>query len=149
MSLTLTTGSAARQRAIAGRRTNPALQRVAVVGNHLPRHCGIATFTSHLAAALTDAAPSIDCRVIAVNDPGKSHDYPDLVRFEITEADAISYQRAADYLNVSGVDLVSVQHEFGIFGGKAGSHLLVLLRELRMPIVSTLHTILADRKSVV
>jgi glycosyltransferase involved in cell wall biosynthesis len=114
------------------------------VGNHLPRHCGIATFTSHLAAAITEVAPSIDCRVIAVNDPGKSHDYPDLVRFEITEADAISYQRAADYLNVSGVELVSVQHEFGIFGGKAGSHLLVLLRGLRMPIVSTLHTILAE-----
>jgi glycosyltransferase involved in cell wall biosynthesis len=120
------------------------IRRVAVLGNHLPRHCGLATFTTHLAGALADAAPSIDCVVVAVNDPGKRHAYPARVRFEITEADAASYRRGADYLNVNGMDLVSVQHEFGIFGGKAGSHLLLLLRELRMPIVTTLHTILSE-----
>jgi glycosyltransferase involved in cell wall biosynthesis len=121
-----------------------ALGRIAVIGNHLPRHCGIATFTTHLAAALAEVAPTTDCLVLAVNDPGKQHAYPGRVRFEIAEADAASYRRSADYLNVNGVDVVSVQHEFGIFGGQAGSHLLLLLRELRMPIVTTLHTILSQ-----
>jgi glycosyltransferase involved in cell wall biosynthesis len=128
-------------------RTDALIRRVAVLGNHLPRHCGIATFTTHLAAAVAQAAPSVDCLVLAVNDPGKRHAYPERVRFEITEADAASYQRSADYLNVNGVDVVSVQHEFGIFGGKAGGHLLLLLRELRMPIVTTLHTILREPNS--
>jgi glycosyltransferase involved in cell wall biosynthesis len=118
--------------------------RTAVIGNHLPRQCGIATFTTHVAAAIADVAPLVDCFVLAVNDVGKRHAYPSCVRFEIAEADPVSYQRAADYLNVNGVDVVSVQHEFGIFGGKAGSHLLLLLRELRMPIVTTLHTILSE-----
>ncbi len=122
--------------------TNAALKRVAILGNHLPRQCGIATFTSHLQVAVDEASPSIDCFVIAINDPGKHYSYTERVRFEISEGDTASYQRAADYLNVNGVDVVSLQHEFGIFGGKAGSHLLVLLRELRMPVVTTLHTVL-------
>jgi glycosyltransferase involved in cell wall biosynthesis len=119
------------------------IRRVAVVGNHLPRQCGIATFTSHLAAAIGQAFPQIDAFVLAVNDPGRRHAYPTCVRFEIAETDPASYRRAADYLNVNDVDLVSVQHEFGIFGGRAGHHLLLLLEELRMPVVTTLHTILA------
>jgi len=125
-------------------RADASIRRVAILGNHLPRHCGIATFTTHLAAAVSGAAPDVDCLVLAVNDPGQRHAYPDCVRFELTEADATSYQRSADYLNVNSVDVVSVQHEFGIFGGKAGSHLLVLLRALRMPIVTTLHTVLRE-----
>jgi glycosyltransferase involved in cell wall biosynthesis len=143
----LDSASTAERHDIAGeerRHTDASLRRVAVLGNHLPRHCGIATFTTHLAAAVTDAAPLVDCLVVAVNDPGMEHAYPACVRFEIAEADATSYQRAADYLNVNDVDLVSVQHEFGIFGGKAGSHLLLLLSALRMPIVTTLHTILQE-----
>jgi glycosyltransferase involved in cell wall biosynthesis len=122
---------------------NALIRRIGVIGNHLPRHCGIATFTTHLSGALADASPGIDCFVVAMNDPGRQHAYPGRVRFEIAEADAASYRRAADYLNVNGVDLVSVQHEFGIFGGRSGDLLLPLLRELRMPIVTTLHTILA------
>jgi glycosyltransferase involved in cell wall biosynthesis len=128
---------------LAGDAANALIRRIGMIGNHLPRHCGIATFTSHLSAALADASAGIDCFVVAMNDPGRQHAYPGRVRFEIAEADAASYRRAADYLNVNGVDLVSVQHEFGIFGGRSGSHLLPLLRELRMPIVTTLHTILA------
>jgi glycosyltransferase involved in cell wall biosynthesis len=131
-------------RAIIHERSDSLIRRVAVIGNHLPRHCGIATFTTHLADAIANVAPSVDCFVLAVNDPGKHHAYPSRVRFEIAEADASSYRRTADYLNVNAVDLVCVQHEFGIFGGKAGSHLLLLLRELRMPVVTTLHTILSD-----
>ena len=121
----------------------PLVRRVAVVGNHLPRQCGIATFTSHLTAAIAEAFPSIDTLVLAVNDPGRRHAYPATVRFEIAESDPASYRRAADYLNLNDVDVVSFQHEFGIFGGRAGSHLLDLLEELRMPVVTTLHTMLA------
>jgi glycosyltransferase involved in cell wall biosynthesis len=120
------------------------IRRVAVLGNHLPRHCGIATFTTHLADALAEQRPDVDMLVVAMNDAGRHHAYPPRVRFQIPEGDLVSYRRAADFLNVNQVDLVSVQHEYGIFGGKAGSHVLTLLRELRMPIVTTLHTILAD-----
>jgi glycosyl transferase family 4 len=79
-----------------------------------------------------------------MNDGGRHYDYPARVRFEIAETDATSYPRAADFLNVNAVDVVCVQHEYGIFGGKAGSHVLALLRELRMPLVTTLHTILTE-----
>ena len=121
-----------------------ALQRVALLGNHLPRRCGIATFTTDLAGAIGGAFPALDCLVVAMNDTVRRHAYPSDVRFEIEQDDAASYRRAVDFLNVSMVDVVSLQHEFGIFGGKAGALLLPLLGELRMPIVTTLHTILAN-----
>jgi glycosyltransferase involved in cell wall biosynthesis len=120
------------------------ITRFAMLGNHLPRHCGIATFTTHLMEALNDERPDVDGFVLAMNDAGRRHAYPSRVRFEIPEGDLASYRRAADFLNVNQVDVLSVQHEYGIFGGKAGAHLLTLLRELRMPIVTTLHTILPD-----
>jgi glycosyltransferase involved in cell wall biosynthesis len=115
-----------------------------MLGNHLPRQCGIATFTTDLNAAIASEFPAIECFVLAMNDPGQRHAYPAPVRFEIAETDLASYRRAADFLNVNGVDVLSVQHEYGIFGGKAGRHVLQLLRELRMPVVTTLHTILAE-----
>jgi glycosyltransferase involved in cell wall biosynthesis len=115
-----------------------------MIGNHTPRRCGIATFTADLSAAIGAQFPELDCFVLAMNDAGMRHAYPDRVRFEIAEGDLASYRRAADFLNVNTVELVSLQHEYGIFGGKAGSHVMVLLRELRMPIVTTLHTILAE-----
>ena len=120
------------------------LQRIALLGNHLPRQCGIATFTTDLSTAIAAEFPALACFVVAMNDAGFRHDYPPMVRFEIEESDAASYRRAVDFLNVSMVDAVSLQHEYGIFGGKAGSLLLPLLNELRMPVVTTLHTILAD-----
>jgi glycosyltransferase involved in cell wall biosynthesis len=119
------------------------LRRFAVLGNHLPRQCGIATFTTHLADALTRQLPRADGFVLAMNDAGHRHAYPARVRFEIGENDLTSYRRAADFLNVNQVDVLSVQHEYGIFGGKAGAHLLGLLQQLRMPIVTTLHTVLS------
>src|SRR3954468_24450259 len=123
------------------------MKRFAILGNHLPRHCGIATFTTHLAEAVGGELPDVDGFVLAMNDAGRRHAYPPRVRFEITEGDLGSYQRAADFLNVNQVDVLSVQHEYGIFGGKAGAHVLSLLRELRMPIVTTLHTILTAPNS--
>jgi len=115
-----------------------------MLGNHLPRQCGIATFTTDLGDAIASEFPEFDCFALAMNDAGKRHAYPARVRFEIGESDVASYRRAADFLNVNAVDVVCVQHEYGIFGGRAGSHVLALLGELRMPIVTTLHTILAE-----
>lgn len=117
---------------------------IALIGNHTPRQCGIATFTADLSEALGAGFPGLDCFVLAMNDAGRRHAYPERVRFEISEGDIDSYLRAADFLNVNTVDLVCVQHEYGIFGGPAGSHIVALLRGLRMPIVLTLHTILAE-----
>jgi glycosyltransferase involved in cell wall biosynthesis len=120
------------------------IRRFATLGNHLPRQCGIATFTTHLTDALSEHLPGADAFVLAMNDAGRRHAYPSRVRFEIAEGDLTAYRRAADFLNVNQVDVLSVQHEYGIFGGKAGAYLLELLRDLRMPIVTTLHTILSD-----
>jgi len=124
--------------------TDSKLKRVAFVGNYSPRQCGIATFTTDLCEAIATQYPQKTCIALPVNDIEIGYDYPSRVRFELTEKDVDSYRRAADFLNISNVDLVSLQHEYGIFGGIAGSHILVLLRELRMPIVTTLHTILCD-----
>ncbi|HMI85490.1 MAG TPA: glycosyltransferase family 4 protein [Polyangiaceae bacterium] len=115
-----------------------------MLGNHVPRQCGIATFTSDLSDALTRQFSNLECFVVAMNDAGKRHAYPPRVRLEIAENDVDSYRHAADFLNANTVDLVCMQHEYGIFGGKAGSLVLPLLRELRMPLVTTLHTILAE-----
>ena len=123
-------------------RGQTAVQTIAMLGNHLPRHCGIATFTTDLSAAISLSMPALDCFVVAMNDVGTHHAYPPRVRFEIPQGDIEAYRRAADFLNVNSVDVVSVQHEYGIFGGKAGGHVLELLRALRMPVVTTLHTIL-------
>ena len=120
------------------------LKRVAFVGNYSPRQCGIATFTTDLCEAIATQYTQTACIALPVNDIEIGYDYPSRVRFELTEKDVDSYRRAADFLNINNVDLVSLQHEYGIFGGIAGSHILVLLRELRMPIVTTLHTILRD-----
>jgi len=119
-------------------------RRIAILGNHLPRQCGIATFTTDLSGAVAAEVSNADCVVVAMNDAGKRYAYPPRVRFEVAEGDIASYRGAADYLNANKIDVVSVQHEYGIFGGKAGNYLLTLLRKLRMPIVTTVHTILGE-----
>jgi len=121
---------------------NSTFGRIAFVGNYLPRQCGIATFTTDLCEAVASAYIETACIALPVNDIESGYDYPTRVRFEITEKDIRSYSLAADFLNINNVDLVCLQFEYGIFGGKAGSHILTLLRDLRMPIVTTLHTIL-------
>jgi glycosyltransferase involved in cell wall biosynthesis len=118
------------------------IRKIAFVGDHLPRKCGIATFTSDLLAAVAGAYPQSQCLCVSVNDIKDGYAYPDVVRFEIEEQDLSSYLRAAEFLNISNVDVVCLQHEFGIFGGPAGGHILAFLRELRMPVVTTLHTVL-------
>lgn len=117
---------------------------MAFLGDYVPRQCGIATFTRDLCEAVSAAAPDSECYVGAVNDRVESYDYPPRVRFELLEKDIDSYRRAADFLNFNNADVLCVQHEFGIYGGAAGSHLLALLKEVRMPVVTTLHTLLQD-----
>jgi hypothetical protein len=118
------------------------IRKIAFVGDHLPRKCGIATFTTDLLSAVQSAYPETQSLCVSVNDIEAGYDYPELVRFEIEEQDLASYLRAADFLNISDVDVVCLQHEFGIFGGSAGGHILAMLRELKMPVVTTLHTVL-------
>ncbi len=122
---------------------NTNIKRIAFIGNYLPRMCGIATFTTDLSEAIATEFPNTTCIALPVNDID-GYDYPSRVRFELTEKDIESYRRASDFLNINNVDIVSLQFEYGIFGGKAGSHIIALLRELRMPVVTTLHTILQE-----
>ena len=124
--------------------TNSTISRIGFIGNYMPRQCGIATFTTDLCEAIATEYKGTTCIALPVNDIEAGYAYPPRVRFELTEKDIDSYRRAADFLNINSVDLVCLQHEYGIFGGRAGSHILALLRELRMPIVTTFHTILHD-----
>lgn len=118
--------------------------QIAVVGNYLPRKCGIATFTTDLCDSLVALRGEDACFTVAISDADQSYEYPDRVRFEIREGDPSSYRRAADFLNLSNVDAICLQHEFGIFGGTSGSYILRLLREVRAPVVTTLHTVLRE-----
>jgi glycosyltransferase involved in cell wall biosynthesis len=125
-------------------RAESSIRTVAFVGNYLPRRCGIATFTSDLLQSVAARHPRSQCFAVPVNDINACYRYPDVVRFEIEEQDLESYRHAADFLNSSNVDIVCIQHEFGIFGGPAGSHLIALLREVKAPVVTTLHSVLAQ-----
>ncbi len=117
---------------------------IAVIGNYIPRQCGIATFTSDLVEGISVASPGSSCYAVAMNDVPEGYDYPPRVRFEVSDKRLRHYQLAADFLNVHRVDVVCLQHEFGIFGGDHGKHVLSLLRDLRMPVVTTLHTVLTE-----
>ena len=118
--------------------------RVAILGNYLPRQCGIATFTTDLCDAIGAEYGTTELLALPVNDTEEGYRYPERVRFELSEGNLSSYRQAADFLNFGNVDLICLQHEYGIFGGTAGSHILELLRRLHMPIVTTLHTVLRE-----
>ena len=118
--------------------------RVAVIGNYLPRKCGIATFTTDLCDAIHAEYGATELLALPVNDTEEGYIYPARIRFELSQDDLSSYRQAADFLNFSNIDLVCLQHEYGIFGGAAGAHILELLRRLKIPIVTTLHTALRE-----
>ncbi len=123
----------------------PALpSRIAVVGNYFPRRCGIATFTTDLCDAIHAEYSTTELLALPVNDTEEGYNYSNRVRFELSETNTTSYRQAADFLNFSNVDLVCLQHEYGIFGGRAGGHIFELLRRLEMPFITTLHTVLSD-----
>jgi len=117
-------------------------QTIAMIGNHLPRRCGIATFTADLAAAIERLPGASTCAVIAMNEPDRRYDYPSCVARQIVDDDVGSYRAAAEFVNSHEAAVVSLQHEYGIFGGEAGSLVLDLMRAVRKPIVTTLHTVL-------
>src|SRR6202167_5009015 len=116
--------------------------RIAVIGNYLPRQCGIATFTTDLCSAISAEYGTARLLALPVNDTLEGYDYPARVRWSLPQDDLTSYQEAAEFLNFNNIDMVCLQHEYGIFGGPAGSHILHLLRGLKMPAVTTLHTVL-------
>src|SRR5947199_9001525 len=118
--------------------------RIAMIGNYLPRKCGIATFTTDLCDAIHAEYRTTELLALPVNDTEEGYSYPARVRFELSQDSLASYRQAADFLNFSNIDLICLQHEYGIFGGPAGSHILELLRRLRMPVVTTLHTVLRE-----
>src|ERR1700686_3677520 len=118
--------------------------RIAVIGNYLPRHCGIATFTTDLCEAISAEYGTARLMALPVNDTEAGYDYPARVRWSLAQDEVKSYQEAAEFLNFNNIDMVCLQHEYGIFGGPAGSHILHLLRGLKMPVVTTLHTVLRE-----
>jgi glycosyltransferase involved in cell wall biosynthesis len=118
--------------------------RIAVIGNYLPRQCGIATFTTDLCEALSAEYGTSRLMAVPVNDTESGYCYPSRVRWTLAQDDLRSYQDAAEFLNFNNIDMVCLQHEYGIFGGQAGSYILHLLRALKMPIVTTLHTVLRE-----
>jgi glycosyltransferase involved in cell wall biosynthesis len=120
------------------------INNIAVIGNYIPRRCGIATFTTDIVESLSAEMADRGCWAVAMNDRPEGYVYPNKVRFEINYKQLSEYRLAAEFLNINQADVVSLQHEYGIFGGPAGSHILKLLAELRMPVVTTLHTVLSD-----
>ena len=124
------------------------LSRLAFVGNSLPRRCGIATFTTDLQQAIARLPAALETCIVAMTDHDYAYDYPAAVRFQINDSKLDDYERAATFLNAGQYDVVSLQHEFGIFGGEAGGHIMALLSRLTMPIVTTLHTVLSQPTAV-
>ena len=120
------------------------LRGVAFIGNYLPRRCGIATFTHDLHHAVATERPDLDTCVVAMTDRDARYDYPKPVRYQVRDQDIGDYAQAAELINRARFDVVSLQHEYGIFGGVAGGNILELLSKLKMPIVSTLHTVLRE-----
>ena len=113
-----------------------------MIGNSLPRRCGIATFATDLHRAISNSRPSLQAGIVAMTDHDQTYDYPGSVVLQIKDNAIAEYVRAAAFLNAGRFDIVCLQHEFGIFGGEAGAHILELLSRLTMPVVTTLHTVL-------
>lgn len=118
--------------------------RIMYVSTYPPRECGIAAYTAHLVDATSTfcsravASPT----VIALNDKGGLYDYEVRVKFQIDSNDVQSYEKAAQYINASDVDVVNLQHEYGIYGGEWGEYAIEFLHRIEKPVVTTLHTVL-------
>ncbi|VAW50080.1 Glycosyltransferase [hydrothermal vent metagenome] len=130
--------------AIDSPKKNEKARSIAFIGNHLPRQCGIATFTTHLLEAVALNAPEINCWAVAMNDKKQGYDYPSQVQLEINQKEPGEYTQTAARINSSGAEILCLQHEYGIFGGQRGSFILKLLSNLKIPVVTTLHTILEN-----
>lgn len=139
--------------AIDARKSLPPVRKIAMIGNSLPRLCGIATFTSHVREALIAHRPDLDVDLYAMTDPGEAYEYGREVVCSIGQEELADYHLAAQKINDSGADVIFVQHEYGIFGGHAGAMLLKLLNRVEAPVVVVLHTVLeepnADQRAVI
>ncbi|MFZ5669473.1 MAG: glycosyltransferase [Pseudomonadota bacterium] len=120
------------------------VRRAVLIGSFPPRRCGIATFTSDVRDALVAARPGLDCRIVALTDPGGAYAYDEDVLFEVRQDRLADYLEAARRIDAFGADIVCLQHEFGLFGGPAGGHLTTLLDALKAPVATTVHTVLAE-----
>lgn len=120
----------------------PSPRRIALIGNFLPRLCGLATFTTHVHGALTASRPAPQVDVYAMVDPGRRYDFPAAVTMAVDQEEREAYRVAAARIDASATDLIWVQHEYGIYGGPAGGYLLDLLDATSAPVVATLHTVL-------
>jgi hypothetical protein len=112
------------------------------VSTYPPRQCGIATFTADLCQALCQGQDTTPPGVIVLTNTANEYQYPPEVVFEIRQNQLRDYRLATEYINLSSVDIICLQHEFGIFGGPEGRHITELLKGLRKPVVTTLHTVL-------
>ena len=121
-----------------------AINSVALIGSYMPRQCGIATFTADLGAAILENNPGIDCSIVAMNDRPGGYEYPDEVQFQISQDKLSDYSLAADFLNLRNPAVISLQHEYGIFGGQRGSFIIELAKNLKSPLFTTLHTVLRE-----
>jgi glycosyltransferase involved in cell wall biosynthesis len=115
--------------------------KVLFLSTWLPKPCGIATFSNDLSKALLAANPRTDYRVVAINDPGDAFAYPPVVRQQLDREELASLRKIAAYINASGADVVSLQHEFGLWGGFDGEFIVPFLERLRIPVVATLHAV--------
>jgi glycosyltransferase involved in cell wall biosynthesis len=120
------------------------LSSLAFIGNSLPRRCGIAAFTTDLQQAISASCADVKTCIVAMTDHGYAYEYPSVVRLQVNDDRIGDYVHAADFLNAGQFEVVSLQHEFGIFGGEVGDHIMALLSRLTMPIVTTLHTVLSE-----
>ena len=109
----------------------PHLKSVALIGSYLPRQCGIATFTADLATAILDNNPGVDCTIVAMNDRLDGYEYPETVKFEISQNKLSEYRLAANFLNLRNPAVICLQHEYGIFGGQRGSFIIELAQNLK------------------
>lgn len=122
-----------------------ATRKIAFLSSFPPRQCGIATFSSDVIQAVTRQVPGLEPIVVAMEEPDSPvRDYPQMVKFILPQAKREAYRQAAEFINRSGAQVLCVQHEFGLFGGEAGEWLLELLEQVKLPIVTIMHTVLAE-----
>ncbi len=116
--------------------------QIAFLGTYPPHRCGIGTFTRDLSYAVISADEGVRATVLAMTDAGLTYKHPERVQFQIRRGVKDDYVRAADFVNCSDIGMVSIQHEYGIFGGTDGAYILTFLAELHKPSIATLHTYL-------
>ena len=115
------------------------LKKIAFLSDYIPRCCGIAIFAASLCEAITAEFPETNCLVTAINDTNKAYQYPPEVHFEIEEQNSLSFGDGAEFFNLNKVDVVSIQHEFGIYGGETVEFILDFLKTLEIPSIVTLY----------